>query len=168
VIAIDERAMIAVLPMTPDHLGARARSLRRGNEPRKPAQEMLPAEEPSKSTAQFQPLDPSVVNEAIPAFFIGRNQKGFWVARDVKGEIGGIFLFESSAVSFARRNGRPAGCATIFQTETFELDLENKGNPLIIQLGELKHLATCIQQRLIAFIDKLMQTVRNRGDFHAP
>jgi hypothetical protein len=71
---------------------------------------MLPADEPATVTAQFQPLDPSIVNEAIPAFFIGRNKDGFWVARDVKGQIGGIFLLENSALSFARRNSRPAGC----------------------------------------------------------
>ena len=40
--------------------------------------------------AQFEPLDPGIVNEAIPAFFIGRNKEGFWVARDGKGRIGGI------------------------------------------------------------------------------
>jgi hypothetical protein len=49
--------------------------------------------------AQFQPLDPGIVNEAIPAFFIGRNKEGFWVARDGKGRIGGIFLLENSALS---------------------------------------------------------------------
>jgi hypothetical protein len=65
-------------------------------------------------TAQFQRLDPSIVNEAIPAFFVGRNHQGFWVARDVEGQIGGIFLLERSALSFAKRNSQPTGCATIF------------------------------------------------------
>jgi hypothetical protein len=89
------------------------------------------APKPSTVVARFQPLDPGIVNEAIPAFFIGRNMEGFWVARDARGRIGGIFLLESSAVSFARKNSRPAGCATIFPPERFELDLENKGNPLV-------------------------------------
>ena len=62
-------------------------------------------------TAPFQPLDPWIVNEAIPAFFIGRNREGFWVARDVNGRIGGIFLLENSALSFARRNSRPPAAA---------------------------------------------------------
>ena len=30
-------------------------------------------------------LDASIVSDAIPAFFIGRNKDGFWVARDAKG-----------------------------------------------------------------------------------
>jgi len=77
-------------------------------------------------TAQFQPLDPGIVNGAIPAFFIGRNKEGFWVARDVNGQVGGIFLLENSALSFAKGNSRPAGCATIFPSERFELDLENR------------------------------------------
>ena len=86
-------------------------------------------------TAEFRPLDAAIVSEAIPAFFIGRNNEGFWIARDVKGQIGGIFLLENSALSFAKRNSWPAGCATIFPSERFELDLENKGNPLVAHLG---------------------------------
>jgi len=102
---------------------------------------VLPTDECPTVIAQFQPLDPGIVNDAIPAFFIGRNKEGFWVARDVKGQIGGIFLLENSALSFARRNSWPAGCATIFPSERFELDLENKGNPLAVQLGRLMQAA---------------------------
>ena len=100
---------------------------------------ILPPGEPA--TTQFQPLDPGVVSEAIPAFFIGRNKDGFWVAREVKGRIGGLFLLKNTALSFARRNSPPGGCATIFLSERFELDLENKGNPLIAQLGLLIRFA---------------------------
>src|ERR1700744_5438634 len=81
----------------------------------------LPIDQPVNVTTPFQPLDPDVVSEAIPAFFIGRNKDGFWLARDVKGKFGGIFLFESSALSFAKRNCEPFGCATIFPSERFEL-----------------------------------------------
>jgi hypothetical protein len=128
---------------------------------------ILPADGPATVTAPFQPLDPAIVSEAIPAFFIGRNKEGFWVARDAKGQIGGIFLLESSALSFARENGRPAGCATIFPSERFELDLENKGNPLIAQLGSLIHLAMRLQRRMAAFIGKMTKAVRRRlENFH--
>jgi hypothetical protein len=105
-------------------------------------------------TAQFQPLDPGVVSEAIPAFFIGRNREGFWVARDVKGRIGGIFLLKSSALSFARKNSEPAGCATVFPAERFELDLENKGNPLVAQLGSLIHLAVRFRRRMATVVGR--------------
>ena len=107
--------------------------------------------------AQFQPLDPGIVNAAIPAFFIGRNKEGFWVARDARGRIGGIFLLENSALSFARRNSRPAGCATIFPSERFELDLENKGNPLAAELGSLIRLATRFRERMAACIGSMIE-----------
>jgi hypothetical protein len=126
---------------------------------------ILPPDQPAAVTAPFQPLDPGIVNETIPAFFIGRNQDGFWLARDVKGRIGGIFLFESSALSFARRNSRPAGCATIFSSERFELDLENQGNPLAVYLGPLMRLATRGRQRIAASIGKLAETIRRRSKY---
>jgi hypothetical protein len=124
---------------------------------------ILPADETTTITAQFQPLDPGIVNGAIPAFFIGRNKEGFWVARDVNGQIGGIFLLENSALSFAKRNSRPAGCATIFPSERFELDLENQGNPLIAHLGSLMHLAMRQRQRMAALIGELTRRLK---DFH--
>jgi hypothetical protein len=105
-------------------------------------------------TAPFQPLDLDIVSAAIPAFFIGRNKDGFWVARDTKGEAGGLFLFETSARSFARRNSRPMGCATIYPSEGFELDLKNKGNPLVAHLGPLKRLAMSAWQRIAALIGR--------------
>jgi hypothetical protein len=116
---------------------------------------ILPGGETSRVTAPFQPLDPGIVNEAIPAFFIGRNSDGFWLARDVKGKTGGIFLFESSALSFARRHSRPAGCATIFPSERFELDLENQGNFFIAHLGRLMRVAAHARRRIAAVIATL-------------
>ena len=52
----------------------------------------------------FQPLDPGILNASIPAFFIGRDKDGFWLARDAGGRVGGLFLLESSALAFARRH----------------------------------------------------------------
>jgi hypothetical protein len=120
----------------------------------------LPAEEPATISAQFRPLDPGILNETIPAFFIGRNKEGFWVARDVKGQIGGIFLLENSALSFARTNSQPGGCATIFPSERIELDLENKGNPLASHLGWLMRVARRHRRRLVAFIYKVTAASR--------
>jgi len=83
------------------------------------------------SAACLGPIDPDVISTAIPAFFIGRNSAGLWVAREAHGRIGGLFLFKSSAVDFANRQSGPARCALVFPAETFELDIENRGNPLI-------------------------------------
>ena len=97
---------------------------------------------PKRSAAPmpFQPLDADILNASIPAFFIGRDQDGFWLARDSKGRVGGLFLLESSAVAFARRHAWPSGCATVFSSELLELDLENQGNPLINYLRPLQRL----------------------------
>ena len=84
---------------------------------------------------EFQPLDPDIVSASIPAFFIGRNKAGFWVARESKGRVGGIFLFKSSAMEFARSESGPSRCAMIFPIEPFELDIENRGNLLIAWLA---------------------------------
>ena len=81
--------------------------------------------------AALGPIDPDVISVAIPAFFIGRNGAGLWVAREAHGRVGGLFLFKSSAVDFANRQSGPARCALVFPAETFELDIENRGNPLI-------------------------------------
>jgi hypothetical protein len=121
-----------------------------------------PAGQPAKVTTEFRPLEAGIVSDAIPAFFIGRNMEGFWVARDAKGQIGGIFLLEISAVSFARQNSQPTGCATIFPSERFELDIENNGNPLVAPLGWLKRVAMRARLRIADFIGNMTETVKRR------
>jgi len=86
----------------------------------------------SRPAAALKPLDPEILSAAIPAFFIGRNSAGVWVAREANGRIGGLFLFRSSAVDFANRQSAPARCALVCPTETIELDVENRGNPLML------------------------------------
>ena len=93
-----------------------------------------------RPAAELMPLDPDVVSAAIPAFFIGRNKVGLWVAREARGRIGGLFLFKSSAVDFANRQSAPARCALVFPAETFELDIENRGNPLIVLAERARRL----------------------------
>jgi hypothetical protein len=111
----------------------------------------------------FQPLDPDVLNASIPAFFIGRNSDGFWLARDVKGKNGGVFLLKSSALAFARKVSGRAGCATIFPAERFELDVENYGNPLIVHLKPLVRLAMAGWRRTLALIGGIAEAVAHRS-----
>jgi len=66
--------------------------------------------------------DASVISEAIPLFYIGRNKNGLWVAREAEGRIGGMFLTRRAAVRFANESCKPAGCATMFVTQPLELD----------------------------------------------
>jgi hypothetical protein len=121
-----------------------------------------PDDEFTTTAMPFRPLDASIVSDAIPAFFIGRNRDGFWVARDAKGRNGGLFLLKTSAVSFARAQGGPVGCATIFPTDRFELDLKNDGNPLIPYLRPLIHLALHLQQRALAGVGQIAAAIERR------
>ena len=102
---------------------------------------------PNAAMRLLQRPDPSIISEAIPLFFIGRNKDGFWVAREADGRIGGIFLRKQSAVRFANRSAQPKGCATMFLSERFELDVENKGNPLVAHLAAARRLVLQLAQR---------------------
>jgi hypothetical protein len=118
-----------------------------------------PGDERAGIATPFRPLDAGIVSDAIPAFFIGRNGDGFWVARDAKGRTGGLFLFKASAVSFARTQSGPAGCATIFPADRFELDLKNSGNPLVPYLRPLMRLVLHLQQRTIAGVGRITSAI---------
>jgi hypothetical protein len=104
----------------------------------------------TKLAVALKPLDPDVVSAAIPAFFIGRNGAGLWVAREANGRIGGLFLFKNSAVDFANRQSAPVRCALVFPTETFELDVENHGNFLIVLAEGARQVVTRTLARLKA------------------
>jgi hypothetical protein len=101
--------------------------------------------------------DPGILSEVIPLFFIGRNEDGFWVAREAAGRAGGIFLRKQSALRFANRITQPGGCATMLLSEHFELDVENKGNPLVAHLAAAKRLVSHLVQRLTAPAGKMAQ-----------
>jgi len=159
-IVIDECAMIAVqlsslVPSTP--INSAATTVQEAERAGLP-----PSDQPATVASPFQPLDPDIFNAAIPAFFIGRNSDGFSVARDVNGQIGGIFLFESSALSFARKHSEPKGCATIFPAERFELDLENSGSPLAGLLGSLIRLTSGPRRQIAATIGKMAEAAKRR------
>jgi hypothetical protein len=119
------------------------------------------ASKPPASPSCFEPLDPDILNASIPAFYIGRNTDGFWLARDARGESGGAFLLKSSALVFAKRMSRPKGCATIFLYERFELDLENQGNPLVGYLKPLMRLAMAGWRRTVAVTGWIARDVRH-------
>jgi hypothetical protein len=118
-------------------------------------------EKPAASPTCFQPLAPAVISASIPVFFVGRNRDGFWLARDAKGEHGGIFLFKSSALAFVRRACRQAGCATIFPTERFELDVENQGNRLVDYFKPLLRLARTGWRRTVAVTGPIAKDIRH-------
>jgi hypothetical protein len=99
-------------------------------------------------TPLLQRPDPNILSESIPAYFVGRNRDGFYVARDADAPIGGIFLLEKSALRFANKMTSPTRCAIILISEHFELDVENRGNPLVAHLGRLKRFVLRHARRL--------------------
>ena len=105
---------------------------------------------------ELRPLDDDIISATIPAFFIGRNKGGLWVARESSGQIGGIFLLKNSALAFARAKSAPRQCAFIFPSGRFELDLENEGNPLArhfassLRIG--REIARCVSTAVLALL----------------
>lgn len=85
--------------------------------------------------------DGRVLSETIPLFFVGRNKNRLWVVREAEGRAGGVFLFKRSALRFATRYSAPIGCATMFLSERFELDVANQGDPLVAGLDAVLRVA---------------------------
>jgi hypothetical protein len=98
-----------------------------------------------QATASFPPRPHSqMLSETIPLYFVARNISGFWIAREAAGRIGGIFLFQGSALRFARKISAPGGCATMLLRQRLELDVPNRGskitawlNAMVDRLGSL-------------------------------
>jgi hypothetical protein len=104
--------------------------------------------------------DGRVLSETIQLFFIARNKSKLWVARDAEGRTGGIFLFKRSALRFAVKNGAAVGCATMFLSDRFELDVDNRGNRLVAALDAgLRHAAQSAP-RLGAVVAAALSTAR--------
>jgi hypothetical protein len=96
--------------------------------------------------------DARILSETIRLFLIGRNKNGLWVAREAEGRTDGVFLLKRSAVRFAVNNSAPAGCATMFLTERFELDVENHGSAAVVGLDAVMRMATWRAPRLAGLI----------------
>ncbi len=96
--------------------------------------------------------DASVLSATIPRFYIGRTRNGLWVVRESEGRSGGLFLLQRAAVRFAKSKSEPAGYATMFLTEPFELDVENQGSRLVADLAAVIDIAARRAPRLAAFV----------------
>jgi hypothetical protein len=108
---------------------------------------------PRWQTAQLPTRpDDTVLSDSIPLFFIGRNQNGFWVARQSAGRCGGLFLLRWSAARFARKNGSAGACATMLVEHSIELDLPNQGSRLV----ELITTTIDIVRRRAPFVTNLI------------
>jgi hypothetical protein len=107
--------------------------------------------------------DHTVLSDAIPLFFIGRNRSGFWVARESEGCSGGLFLFRKSAVQFARKKSSPGGCATMLVEHAIELDVPNQGNWVIGSIATTIDIMRRPAPRLATRIGMMIAAGRNLG-----
>jgi len=137
-----------------------ARSCGRKRQP-STGQDQPPSKDFDKECAppwQIAPLptrpDDTVLSDSIPLFFIGRNENGFWVAREAAGRCGGLFLFRWSANRFARRNGLAGGGATMLVEHSIELDVPNHGSRLVELIG----IAIDIVRRHAPSVTNLIET----------
>lgn len=109
----------------------------------------------------FRRPDASILNLAIPLFFIGQNRHGLWVARNADASSGGLFLLKSSAMRFAHRARFPFTPAISMRASRFELDVPNSGNRYADCLAMLKHKRLCLTgalRRSTAALFKLVMT----------
>ena len=86
-----------------------------------------------------------------------------WPVRQ-RGGSAGFSLLENSALSFARMHSQPTGCATIFLSDRFELDLENSGNPLVPHLGSLMPCDARLAANDRPFSGKFTEAIKRRND----
>jgi hypothetical protein len=96
--------------------------------------------------------DLTALSETIPLYYIGQNNRGFWVAREAAGLCGGVFLLRRSALRFAQQKSAPAGCATMFLDEPRELDVVNEGNRIVEPLTSVIDLARRRAPTFTAFV----------------
>jgi hypothetical protein len=108
---------------------------------------MVPVKRKNATRLPRRP-SPDILSEAIPLFFIGQNRDGFWIARDAEARVGGIFFCKQSALKFADANSPSVGCAKMFVSRRFELDIANNGNPFVARLGPARRLLIRLASRL--------------------
>jgi hypothetical protein len=68
---------------------------------------------------------PSSSSPARSAFFVGQNSRGNWVARDLDGLRGGLFVSRDEAVRFAMLANIQQPQDVIMVSGTLELDLRD-------------------------------------------
>ena len=124
-----------------------------GAAPRRPLEGSTPPRLPRRP-------DASVISEAIPLFYIGRNKNGLWVVREAEGCIGGIFLTRRSAVRFARESCEHTGCATMFVSEPLELDFEHRGNLFVAERAAARSVAADRAQALLTAVAAMRGALR--------
>ena len=120
-----------------------------------------PDDERAGTATPFRPLDASIVSDAIPEFFIGRNREGFWVARERRD---GSAEFSCSRLPHCRsqeriagqrdaqRSFRPTGSNSTWRTAAIRYP----------HLRPLMRLALHLQQRALAGVGQITAAIERR------
>ena len=111
------------------------------------------------TVAPFRPLDPDAVNETIRRSSSAATSRASGSRATSTDESAASSCSKAPQCRLRERTAGAAGCATVHLSESFELDLENRGNPLFVQLASLIRLARRPRQRLAALIGKLTEPV---------
>jgi hypothetical protein len=99
--------------------------------------------------------DARILNEAIPLVAIGRNQAGFWVARDCDSTTGRAFIFKGSAIRFAKRMKGQSGCALMFVNDGLELEPGDTGASQLPRLANIARNLLVWKARLRRFVRRV-------------
>jgi len=99
--------------------------------------------------------DARILNEAIPLVAIGRNQAGFWVARDCDSSTGRAFVFKGSAIRFAKRMKGRSGCALMFVNDGLELEPADTGTSQFTSLASIARNLLVWKARLRRFVRRV-------------
>jgi hypothetical protein len=123
----------------------------------------LPPPQPVAMTDWPKRPSPGVLSKSIPLFFISRDSDGFWIACEAEFRIGGIFLFQRSALHFAQRCSEPTRCATMFLSEPHNLGIENRGNRFAARLRPVMRLVRRLTAKLNVFARTTIAKLRLVG-----
>jgi hypothetical protein len=109
----------------------------------------------SRDSRTLRRPDARILNEAIPLVAIGRNQAGFWVARDCDSSTGRAFVFKGSAIRFAKRMKGHSGCALMFVNDGLELESGDTGASQFTQLANIARNLLVWEARLRRFVRRV-------------
>lgn len=74
-------------------------------------------------------VEPPSCSPAAPTVFVGRNRRGYWVAREQNGIFGGLFVSRAQALKYALRENSDHPETIVELSHEIELDIS--ANPEI-------------------------------------
>jgi hypothetical protein len=95
----------------------------------------------------FRRPDPGILNSSIPVAFLDRSSDGLWVVHDAACRHAGVFLFQASALRFARRLGGDEPPAILLDQFPIALDAGIVGNSPVSVMRRFGSLLSAVFTR---------------------